>query len=124
MRANKLLKSGELNEKAIHKTVMEYVRCHPYLKKLILHFPNEGKRDPGYGKLLQAYGMRKGVYDLLIATPRHGYGAAWIELKTVEGKLSPEQIEFGEDMKQQNYYVDVTYGLDKALEIIEWYCFQ
>jgi hypothetical protein len=100
---------------------MERIRADTYLKRFVLHFPNEGKRDPKYGRLLQSYGMRKGVYDLLIVMPKWGFCGAWIELKTVEGILSKEQIEFGEDMKSQNYFTKVTYGLDEALQVIDWY---
>jgi hypothetical protein len=124
MGSPKLLKSGALSEKSIHKTVMARIRADSYLKRFVLHFPNEGKRDPNYGRLLQSYGMRKGVYDLFITIPMRGFGGAWIELKTVEGKLSKEQIEFGKDMEIQNYFTKVTYGLDEALEIIDWYVFK
>lgn len=117
------LKSGELSERAIHTTVMEWVRHHPYIKKLVIHFPNEGKRTPRYGKMLKDLGMRKGVSDLLITMQKHGYGGAWIELKSKDGVLSKEQKEFLADMKAQNYYTAVTWSLDEALDTISWYCF-
>lgn len=121
MPAVKLLKSGALSEKTIHKTVMERVRADSYLRRFVLHFPNEGQREAHYGRLLQSYGMRRGVYDLFITMARHGFNGAWIELKTVEGRLSKEQKEFEEDMRQQNYFTAVTYGLDEALKMIDWY---
>lgn len=119
----KLLKSGSLSEESIHKTVMEWVRMHPLLKRLVLHFPNEGKRTPRYGKLMKDLGMRKGVSDLLIAMPRHSYCGAWIELKSEQGVLSPEQQDFLNDMRQQNYFTAVCWSIDEAINTIKWYCF-
>lgn len=123
MARTQLNKNGDLSERSIHLAVMDYVRHHPYLKKYVLHFPNESKRSPAYGKLLKDMGMRKGVSDLLIAMPRMSYSGAWIELKTTHGKPTKEQIVFLEDMKKENYYTHITYGLDEALKIIQWYCF-
>lgn len=117
----KILKSGKISEEAIHKTVMEWVRAHPYLKGLVLHFPNEGRRTARYGKLLKDMGMRAGVSDLLIAMPRHGFGGAWIELKSEDGILSSPQKAFLEDMNQQNYFTAVCWSIDEAINIISWY---
>lgn len=119
----KLLKSGDISEEAIHKTVMEWVRMHPILKGLVLHFPNEGSRSERFGRLLKVMGMRAGVSDLLIAMPRHGYGGAWIELKSLNGILSPHQKVFLEDMGQQNYFTAVCWSIDEAINTISWYCF-
>lgn len=118
------LKSGEISEKSIHKLVLKYVADHPYLKKYIkhiLHFPNEGKRSVSYGRMLKSLGMRKGVVDLFIAVPKHGYGGAWIELKSTDGNLTKEQIEFLFDMKQQNFFTTATWSVKESIDIIEWY---
>lgn len=118
------LKSGEIAEKSIHKLTLAYIKEHPKLKKyikLILHFPNEGKRTTSYGKMLKSMGMRKGVVDLFIAIPRRGYGGAWIELKSADGVLSAEQKEFLDDMKEQNFYTHVTWSVKESIDIIEWY---
>jgi hypothetical protein len=120
----RLLKSGDIPEESIHKTVMEWVRRHPMLNGLVMHFPNEGRRSARYGKLLKDLGMRAGVADLLIAMPRHGYGGAWIELKSSGGKLSDFQKDFLYDMRQQNYYVSVCWSVDEAIKVISWYCFE
>lgn len=117
-----LLKSGALSEDSIHKTVMQWVKSHPYLSKLTLHFPNEGQRHARFGKSLKDKGMRAGVSDLLIAMPNHGFGGGWVELKSESGSLSKEQKEFLIDMEQQNYFTAVTWSLDEALAILMWYC--
>jgi hypothetical protein len=119
----KVLKSGDISEETIHKTVMEWVRAHPMIKRLILHFPNEGRRTNHFGKLLKDLGMRAGVSDLLIAMPRHGFGGAWLELKSANGTLSASQKEFLDDMSQQNYFTAICWSIDEALATIKWYCF-
>ena len=119
----KLLKSGELSEETIHKTVMEWVRLNPVLRRIVLHFPNEGKRSLRYGKLLNDLGMRAGVSDLFIAIGRHSYNGAWIELKSKNGTVSKEQKEFLNDMKEHNYFTSVCRTIDETIRTIEWYVF-
>lgn len=102
---------------------MEWVRIHPLLKKLVLHFPNEGRRTLRFGKLLKDMGMRAGVSDLLIATARHGHIGAWIELKSADGVISPAQKEFLDDMSQQGYFTAICWSIDEAINTIQWYCF-
>lgn len=120
----KVLKSGAISEESIHKTVMEWVRSHPMIKKLVLHFPNEGHRTNRFGKLLKDMGMRAGVADLLIAMGRHGFNGAWIELKSAKGVVSDAQKEFLDDMSQQGYFTAVCWSIDEAINTIDWYCFK
>lgn len=120
----KRLKSGEIAEESIHKLTLRHIEEHPYLakyKKLILHFANEGKRSKRYGALMKALGMRKGASDLFIAVPRHGFGGAWIELKSADGYLSPEQKDFLQDMKEQNFFTQVCWSIKEAIDAVEWY---
>jgi len=120
----KVLKSGAMSEETIHKTVIEWARLHPLLKRIVLHFPNEGKRSARYGKLLKDMGMRAGVSDLFIATARHGFIGAWIELKSAKGVVSDAQKDFLDDMSQQNYFTAICWSLDEAINTIDWYCFK
>jgi len=102
---------------------MQWVRVHPTLRGLILHFPNEGKRTTQYGKCLKDMGMRAGVSDLFIAMQRHGYGGAWIELKSKDGYLTREQKDFLSDMAVHGYFTAVCYSIEETLSIIDGYCF-
>lgn len=118
------LKSGDISESSIQKTVMQWVNLNPLLRGFIIHIPNEGKRTSRYGKSLKDMGMRPGVSDLFIALPRHGYCGAWIELKSKKGILSDSQKAFLTDMSEQNYYINVCWTIEKAIETIRWYCFK
>jgi hypothetical protein len=120
----KYLSDGTISEATIHQSIIEYIDKHPHLskfKRFIMHFPNEGKRSLRYGAFMKSLGMRKGVSDLFIAIPSHGFGGAWIELKSENGKLSSEQQVFLNDMKAQNYFTNVCYSTNDAIQIIEWY---
>lgn len=119
----KLLKSGNISEDSIHKTVIHRVKLHPLLSKVIIHIPNEGKRTGRYGNHLKALGMREGVFDLQVLMARRGYIGAWIELKSKDGRLSQAQRAFQKDMQEQNYFTAVCYSIEEAIEVIEWYCF-
>lgn len=117
------LKSGNLSENAIQKAVMQWVRLQPTIRDFIIHIPNEGKRTSSYGKYLKDMGMRPGVADLFIAMPRHECNGAWIELKSKNGILSPEQKEFLKNMESQNYFSMTCFSIESAISTIEWYCF-
>lgn len=117
------LKSGEISESAIQKAVMEWIRLQPTIRDFIIHIPNEGKRSASYGKSLKDMGIRPGVSDLFIAMPRHECNGAWIELKSKNGILSPEQKEFLHHMESQNYFAMTCFSIEAAISTIEWYCF-
>lgn len=68
-------------------------------------------------------GMRAGVSDLFIAMQRHGYGGAWIELKSKDGYLTREQKDFLSDMAVHGYFTAVCYSIEETLSIIDGYCF-
>lgn len=118
------LKNGDISEESIHLSLMEWIAINPLTKPykdFFLHYPSEGKRSPRYGKLMKDLGMRKGVSDLFIAIPRHGYGGAWIELKSACGNLKKEQKQFLEDMHQQNFFASACWSFDDAVKVIAWY---
>ena len=117
------LKSGDISERSLQKCVMKWVYLNPTLRNVVIHIPNEGKRTPHYGKSLKDIGMRAGVSDLFIAMIRHGYGGAWIELKSKQGTLSDYQKKFLRDMAEQNYFTKICRSIEETIEFIKWYCF-
>lgn len=123
MATNDLLKSGDISEQAMQKAILKWVRLHPKIRGLVIHFANEGKRTIYNGKLLKDMGLRPGVSDLFIAMQKKGFGGAWIEIKTKKGILSQEQKLFLEDMEAQGYFTIVCRTIEDTIKIIEWYCF-
>lgn len=61
---------------------------------IYFHVPNQGKRTKWSGAELKRLGLLPGVPDLAIILP--GARIAFLELKSLDGVLSPAQVAFGE----------------------------
>lgn len=114
--------SGELSETSMHKMVIQWVRAQAHLSPYVIHIPNEGKRSLQAAATLKAMGMRSGVSDLFVALPRGEYHGAWIELKTIKGRLSDNQKDFFSDMQKAGYYTALCRGFDEAIATLTHYC--
>lgn len=57
---------------------------------VLFHIANEGIRLGGQGRRIKREGIVRGVADLCLAMPRHGYGALYIEMKRPDRYQSPE----------------------------------
>ena len=124
------------------KVVIEWARLHekkyPCLKFLYA-CPNEGKHKVQYRVHQKAMGVKSGVPDLFLPYPvLHGvvvngphprwcmrkifnYCGLYIEMKTIGGKISDNQKEFIDYLKEQGYKVEVCWNADTAIEVIEDY---
>ncbi len=135
---NAILKSGRRQslETSYQKAVISWFRLqHPKLEKLLIHVPNGGSRSKIKvkakngdtkeisleGKELKQMGATAGVADLLLLTPRQGYGCLAIEMKTEDGKQSTNQKEWQLEMiRARNKYV-VCRSVQEAIEEISKY---
>ena len=70
---------------------------------------------------LKAEGLRPGVSDIVVPSPRGGYFGMYLEMKTKTGTLSENQKEFLFQVKKYGYFGAVAYGADEAIEILEGY---
>lgn len=61
------------------------------------HCPNGESRSPRTGARLKRMGVRRGVADICLVLP--GGVAAFLELKSVNGRLSADQRRFREDVE-------------------------
>jgi len=116
-----LLKSGELSEFAIQKEIIKWSNSILALRKLVIHIPNEGKRETITGKNLQSIGMIAGVADLFIPIARNGYHGIWIEVKSQKGHLSESQRIFLSRMEQQGYLTATVRSLEQFQDIVNRY---
>jgi hypothetical protein len=89
--------------------------------KWMFHIPNGGSRNPREAKNLKRQGVKKGVSDIFLPVPRHGWSGLWIELKVENNKLTPEQAEFQEDMRKAGYWAEECRCADKAINTIREY---
>lgn len=58
---------------------------------MLFHIANEGIRLGGMGSRVKREGVVKGVADLCLCIPMHGYGALYIEMKRKGTYQKPEQ---------------------------------
>ncbi len=76
------------------------------------HPANGGKRSKGEAGKLKAMGVKKGVPDILLPMPWRGYSGLAVELKSQEGKLTPEQADWLDQAKQGGYLTAVCRDLE------------
>lgn len=89
--------------------------------KLLYHIPNEGKRSGREGARMKSIGLRRGVSDLCLPIARGIYHGLYIELKSLDGKLTKEQNEFLAAVREQGYCGFACYGGVSAVKVIEQY---
>jgi hypothetical protein len=83
--------------------------------------PNGGLRTKATAGKLKAQGLRAGVPDLQIDVPRGRYHGLRMELKTPQGRPTPEQNLTIDRLVKRGYYAVVAYGFDEAVRHIRKY---
>lgn len=102
-------------------TVNWFKHTYPELNDDFHHFANERRCTPQEGRMLKRMGVKRGVYDFLLAIPLNGKAGLWIELKVGNTKPTKEQVEFGERKKKRGYEAVVVWGSQAAREAIKNY---
>lgn len=88
---------------------------------LIFHYPAEGKFPVQYRVKLKRKGVAKGVPDILCLCKRAPYIGFAIELKSLIGEASEEQLKWLQDLKRQGYAVALINTLENAQAFTELY---
>lgn len=88
---------------------------------LLFSVPNGAYTGPRLGKLLKRQGMRAGTSDLFLSVMRRGRGGLYIEMKRPDGRVSPEQIRFLEEVQRQGYDSHECYSFEEATTLISDY---
>jgi hypothetical protein len=89
------------------------------LKGRLFAVPNGGMRNKVVAAKLKAGGVRAGVPDLMLLTPRHGYAGLVIEMKREKGStLSKEQAEWLNWLSDQNFLTVICKGFQPAQDTI------
>lgn len=112
------------SELLIHAYIVQQARKEGYL---LIGGAEQGQRSMASGARLKACGMAAGNPDLTFYLV--GGKSAYVELKTLSGKLSKDQIHHHEEMKKRGHSVKVIYascpadGWEQVVEYIrgvEW----
>ena len=120
IRVDVMVPRKEPLESTIQIAVMDFIRAIK-LDHITWHTPNGGRMPAHRGDRLRRLGVLAGVSDLIIARQSRGYGCLFLELKSVKGRLSPAQKDFGNNMMAENQCYQVAHSIDEAIDIIKWY---
>lgn len=88
---------------------------------LIHHIPNGGKRSKSEAARFRAMGVLPGVADLFLPVPKAGYHGLYIEMKTLDGRVSAEQKAFLSAASEQGFCCCVCFGADAAIAVLTQY---
>lgn len=116
----KYLKSGDISEFTIQKMIVQYLQFKGF-GSFVVQLYNEGAGMSKRGKFAVQTGLRIGASDLFIMVPRHCTHGLWLEVKSKNGKLRKEQMQFLKDAESQGYMTHVTWSFDEAKEFLDWY---
>ena len=89
--------------------------------KLLYHVPNGGSRNTLEAANLKRQGVKAGVPDLCLPVARQGHHGLYIEMKWGKNKVTENQSQWLEELRQQGYKAVVCYGADEAIRVIEEY---
>jgi len=94
------------------------------LRDHLAHIPNGGRRNKREAARMKRMGVRAGVHDYFLPVPRGRYHGLWIELKATppnNARVTKEQREWMERMRDQGYAAYVCKGWVEAARVIRWY---
>ena len=101
------------------KFIMRIRWLHPEI--LIFAVPNGGTRSKLEAARLKKEGLLKGIPDVIVAKRTNDYGGLYLEFKTAEGKLSPEQVIIHNKLTAEGYKVEVVRSCEDALAVFKEY---
>ena len=94
---------------------------YPSIEKVTFHIPNERKCSVYQGQLLKKMGVKSGVSDIFIAVPNEHYHGLFIEMKSTNGKPTPNQIQFINSMNKNGYLGCFCFGWTEARHVTQNY---
>jgi len=105
---------------AIFKWAKLHENKYPMLKYMFATL-NGVKLSIFQAKKAKAGGNRKGVPDIILPYDNGKYNGLYLELKIEGGRPTKEQREYIRFLKTNNYYSDVRYGFEEAIDLIKDY---
>ena len=95
-----------------------------YKKIVFTSVPNESKRSVVYGAKLKRMGLQRGFPDLLIFTrskilKESGYLGIAIEMKSLKGRIRPEQTEWLDTLSLEGWLTQICFGFNEAVDYLE-----
>ena len=105
-----------MSEAAIHRSILAYLRAVLPSGWLTIHVPNGGSRHRIEAANLKRLGVVAGWPDLSIYGPT---GCYFMEVKTPTGRLSNNQRQIIDQLKDMGHPVAVVTSIDDARDAVE-----
>lgn len=109
-----------MTEDEEQKQLIQWCRTRPDLQ-FLFHIPNETVGGVRWVTRNRQLGVKKGVPDLMLPIPMHGYHGLFIEMKTATGKVRPEQKRWLDALTTFGYRAVVCHGWQEAKKELETY---
>ena len=94
---------------------------HPRLSDLLFAIPNGGRRSKIEAGIMKGEGVRPGMPDLMLAMPNNGYSGLFIEMKTEQGRTSPDQKNKHKRLRDAGYKVEIVRSVEQFITTITDY---
>ena len=85
----------------------------------VIHIANQRSTSPQHGAMLKRMGLWAGAADLFFPRGNDKYKGMFIELKTLTGKPTRNQINFLDSMACEGFFTAINYGSKEAIETIK-----
>jgi hypothetical protein len=89
--------------------------------RLLFAIPNGGARDAVTGKRLKDEGVKRGLPDLFLPVARCGYHGLFIEMKSINGKLSIPQHAWKFALSKEGYRTELCRSAAEAIAVLTAY---
>lgn len=86
-----------------------------------VHITNEGLRSQRTGYMLKQIGLQKGFPDLFILLPRGRYHGLAIEMKSLKGRPTADQLVWIKELNRLGYRAEICKGFGEAKDCIDRY---
>lgn len=118
--------NGDAEQSAFYRWTVYQRGRFPDLA-MIYAIPNGAKLSGSPGRRaaqwarLEKEGVRKGIPDYCLPVARGGFHGLYIELKSGNGRATPEQREWCIELRQQGYRAEVCKGWQAAAAVVTEY---
>ena len=102
------------------RQLIQWVKQYPW-GQFLFHIPNETTGGRGWIVRNSQMGCRKGVPDLMLPIPMHGYHGLFIEMKKPGGRLDRTQRRWLEALTNLGYLAICCKGWEEARDALQRY---
>jgi hypothetical protein len=102
------------------KQLIQWVKQFPW-GQFLFHIPNETTGGRGWIVRNSQMGCRKGVPDLMLPIPMHGYHGMFIEMKRPGGNMDETQKRWIAALNDMGYHAVCCKGWREARDVLQRY---